>query len=416
MTGEYEQKILPVPEELYQQPLYAISAGDAKLGLTPYPLTLGEALKMSATLAEASEADIGRAAVREALESSGISYKFLPYRLLFPPSAFQAYLGMYGQFDTDATSPVPAEDVLVVKSPDNEAFSFIQRSSLWSAVIDGVSEAKLRLIQPGDVITVGGVQPCFRREVKTEVPGWRQKGFTQADIEIAALTDERVTPQELDTASIRQMVQALIRTGVPKEMIQIRLNNFMGILYPIIGPNIPFLEKERFGWECLDKMACAKVAINTDEYRQAQSQAKLTLTKWQRDERVTPTAALALQAIIENGEYDRTFLTKLFPEESSALLALESIAENLKNEFPAAAFSVDPLSVRGGTPGYDRTTMQADICTPTARFAEVAGGGAYQAAAKVSWKTLFAQDPPSNFYMVGFALGLLRIQTALRAI
>jgi len=60
--------------------------------------------------------------------------------------------------------------------------------------------------------------------------------------------------------------------------------------------------------------------------------------------------------------------------------------------------------------------MQADICTKTACFPEIAGGGAYQASAKVSWKTLFSTEAPKNFYMVGFALGLLRIQTALNTI
>jgi len=394
--------------------LWAIEAQDPNLDLKENQVILGEALARSQSLRQTPETLMGVNAVSETLRRSGLLSFFLPYRLLYSPAAFEAYLGMYSQFDpTLINSPVPAEDVYVVVDKKGKSLAYLQRSSLWSAVVDGVATARSNLTTEGDVMNVGGVQPCFRREVREEAKGWREVGFTQADIELAGLTDERITPQSLDTLSVTQMIRTLEAMGVSQEMIQIRVNNFTQVLYPIIGDGVSFLEKEQFGWNYLDKMATARVIGDWDEYGTLQGGALTMVRQWQERGKMNPTTAEFLIQLINSGQYDETTLKNAYPHAYCAFENLKTLVNEVMNQYPDVKIYVDALSIRGGTPGYDRTTIQADIVTPQKVFPEVAGGGAYQAAAKVSWRVLFNEEPPPNFYMVGFALGLLRIKTTL---
>lgn len=413
-----EAKVTPLASLTDIQPrLSAIEAQDVSLELKENEITLDEVLAINEELQQAVEAKLGSKAVSETLRQSGFPFAFLPYRLLFPASAFEAYLGMYSQFDPQLkNSPVPAEDVYVLTNQEQNPIAYLQRSSLWSAVVDGVATARANLTQPGKIINVGGVQPCFRREVKETVKGWRQLGFTQANIELAALTDEQITTQSLDILSVAQMIKALETMGVPQAMIQIRVNNFMQILYTIIGNNISFLEKEQFGWETLDKMATARIIGNWDEHERLQKKALDRIQLWEEESKLSPSATQFLIKLIDTGRYDENLLQDAYPEANCALTNLKALVDKVASQSPRIKICIDPFSIRGGTPGYDRNTMQADIITPQQVFPEIAGGGAYQAAAKLSWRVLFGEEPPPNFYMVGFALGLLRIKTALDSI
>lgn len=399
--------------------LYAIEAGDQTLSLKENELELSRLVELSEDLKTAPETAMGSTAVKSVLEKSGFRAFILPYRLFFPPEAFKAYLGMYSQFDSKLKDrPVPAEDVYVVMNNDKTPFAFVQRSSLWSAVVDGVTTAReyKELMRSGEIINVGGIQPCFRREVKETVSGWRQLGFTQADIELAALIDGEITPQYLDTQSVCQMIDNLSEMGIPKEMIQIRVNNFMDIVYTILGDNLSFLEKENFGWRYLDRMATARVEKDSLNYEEVKKETLTIIATLEEQDKLPAEAIRFLRQMVNEGEYDESVLQTYYPDAYQVLSDLEILVSEIENKYPQITVYIDPLSIRGGTPGYDRTTVQADIVTPQKIYPEVAGGGAYQQAAKLSWRILFEEEPPENFYMVGFALGLLRIKTTLEFI
>ena len=338
----------------------------------------------------------------------------LPYRFVYPAEAFKTYLEIYILLFDPKAQPVPAKDVFTVKTDDGQ-IGYLSRSSFWSAVFDGVSATKNNyyLLERGNVLNVGGVQPCFRNEVKEIEPGWRELGFLQADIELVGLTTETRTPQWFDKTAVKQLITSLESINIPRPFIQIRLNNFFQILYEVLGDKIGFLEKEIFGLDSLDKMATARVNKNREEFSQLQKLAFSQLDLWLSENKLSKEAESFLSTLVTSGVYDEQILKTSFPNSYQSLQNLKEIVEEIQKEYPELTVFIDPLSVRAGTPGYDGMTMQADVKTLTKIFTELAGGGAYQRAAQQSWKVQFQENPPENLYMIGFALGLTRLNTAL---
>lgn len=399
--------------------LFVVTAREPGLGLKSSTLTYKEADARFSSLLDSSEYRLGMQAVDrvfQAFDFPDIYNGKLPYRLIFPADAFKTYLEIYVPLFDPGSEPVPAKDVFVVETPDGQGY--LSRSSFWSAIIDGVSAVRNNqsLILDGKVVNVGGVQPCFRNEVKDVRPGWRELGFLQADIELAGLTDEKRNKNWFDKTAITQLVKALESINIPRSTINIRVNNFFQILYEVLGDKIGFLEKEIFGLDIINEMAPSKLIGNNDEFVNLQKSALAQIDIWLSEGKLSENAEAFLIALINTGNYDEQLLKNYYPKAFESLQNLNKIVEDIQRESPDLKISIDPLSVRAGTPGYDGTTMQADVISNDKVFPELAGGGAYQKAAQKSWETQFDETPPENFYMVGFALGLPRLNTVLNSI
>ena len=383
--------------------LVGIEAYDKAFTLRPAPeLRLPAALERAKALELSSESLLGRDTVLIVLQASGLPRVYMPPRVLYPPSTNEIYLQAYGNYNG---VNLPADDVYVLVN-NEQTLGYLQRSSLWSAITDVVATAQAYLSKETPLLVAGGVQPCFRREAQADIrPGWKELGFTQADIEIAALTSESQSKQDVDVLAIRKMVEFARAAGIPEEMIQIRINNASGILYSVLA-NLPFREAEQFGLQVVNEIAAGRVRGDMEKMINMQNRATDIIQGWLSEGSISSETGDFLSQLVNDGTYNETYLKAAGVLD--VLSDLKMARDEVRAAFPKASIAVDPLSIRSG---YDRTTMQLDVITPNAQFAEVGGGGAYELAAKRSWQLQFGEPAPQEFYMVGFAIGLVRLKT-----
>ncbi len=288
------------------------------------------------------------------------------------------------------------------------------RSSLWPAVTYGVAAARAALLtHPSTLVQVGGVQSCFRREAVADLqPGWKQAGFNQANMDAAALLTDELPKSRVDVKAISTAIRFLEASGIPQASMQLRLNNPAGILYPILQQQGIVFEEgiAGLGWECLNEMAAARANDQID--RALANRAAQLVEKWNEAGSLSPPAKQFLETLVQTGEYDVEIMRCDFPAAYQTLTDLEAVVAEISRNYPVIAVQIDPLSTRSG---YDGTTCQFDIRTQTGVLAEIGGGGAYQRRAQNSWSMQFEEPAPPNFYMVGVAFGLSRVET-VRAI
>ncbi|MBU1085045.1 MAG: hypothetical protein ABIJ43_02185 [Candidatus Beckwithbacteria bacterium] len=414
-----------------EQPLFALTSdGGMVKSQDPRVNSVGELLTKVEDLLLEPEAVFCEEILSRILDKSTSSVARLEPQALLSPLEFEAYVY---RFKNGGAYLNPTQDFYAVVDETKLPVAYGSRSSLCPPMANiSIFSQKLMNI-PDEPVCTGGVQPCLRNEVIYEQEKIRFPWFTQTDIELIAITSlDQQENQEilLDTYSCYQMIKALELAGIPNKSIEIRINNYMQILNNVLGDQVPWLEKEIFGYQSLNNLSALKAArkTETDEYRIEQKQSLNKLSNFCKKFDVPEEAQAFFSNIITKGGYDFSCLSDN-PGESpeiitnfnyidaiQAYLRLITTSTLLRNFFPGRQIcKIDPLSYRGGFPGYDKTTMQIDVILPNDQvMIEVGGGGAYpnslQTAAEVLGDS-YLNQPQS--YAVGFALGNARVYSAM---
>ncbi len=225
----------------------------------------------------------------------------------------------------------------------------------------------------------------------------------------------------LDAYSCIQLVNALKASGIPQENIKLRLNNYMEIIIPLLG-DVPWVQKEIFGYQGLNELAGLRSQqiniTNPSLYKEKQKTSISILNELAQQYNIPGENLSFFLKLIDTGKYDFSLLQDNVVRNKviSASLRLNTICTIINEIFGQEIAVRDDLSYRGGYPGYDETTMQADIITKNKIYSEVAGGGAYPLALQEAANILKAnQLMDQQAYAVGFALGNARVLEATKS-